>query len=78
MIYITSATTYTIGRTYGIRIEINAALTGTLTVADGDGTKAVIAIGSTAAKIYYGFNGVVTVTNSASENVTVSLLNHQG
>lgn len=75
MIYIITATTTTIGPVYGIRVEINATLTGTVTVADSQGTKALIAIGMSAGKVYYGFNGSVTVTTSAADNITVSVLN---
>jgi hypothetical protein len=79
MTRITSASTYTIGNTYGIRVEIAAALTGTVTIADANGTQAVLPIAHpVGAKEYYGFTGVVTVVNSATEEITVSALNHQG
>jgi len=76
MRYITTATTTTIGLAHGLRVEINQPTTGTVTIADGDGTKAIIAASTPAqAKIYYGFNGSVTVTNASAENITVSILN---
>lgn len=78
MTYISTATTTTIGKTYGIRIEINATLTGTVTVTDDGVTKAIIAIGQTGSKIYFGFTGVVGIITSAADNVTVSTLNRQG
>lgn len=75
MIYITAATTTTIGPVYGIRVEFNQASTGLVTIADALGTKAIIAIGMATGKVYYGFIGTVTVTNASAENITVSLLN---
>lgn len=77
MTRITTATTYTVGQAYGIRIEIAAALTGTITIADDRGTQAVLPIGATGGKQYFGFNGQVKVTNTATEEATVSVLNHQ-
>lgn len=80
MIYITTAATTTIAsKAYGILVAINKATTGTLTIIDGSTTVAVIAA-STAAqdKRYYGFNGVISITNGSTEDVTVSVLNHQG
>lgn len=75
MIYVTSAATYTVGRTYGIQLSINKATTGTVTIADSDGTKGVVAVGTAAQdKTYYGFNGSVTVTTSAAEDITISAL----
>jgi hypothetical protein len=75
MTYITTAATYTIGKTYGIRVEINKALTGTLTIADGGTTVAVIAATTAAqGKMYYGFTGSVTLVNGSTEDVTVSAL----
>jgi len=76
MIYITSATTTTIGLAHGILVEINQPTTGTVTIADAGGTKAIIAATTAASsKRYYGFNGTVTVTNASAENITVSVLN---
>lgn len=79
MTRITTAATYTIGAVYGLRLEIATALTGTVTIADSRGTQAVLPISAAASgKVYYGFQGSVTVTNSATEEITVSALNHQG
>lgn len=76
MIYITTAATYTIGLAHGLRFEINQPTTGIVTIADTQGTKAIIAATTPAqAKVYYGFNGSVTVTNASAENITVSILN---
>lgn len=75
MIYVTSAATYTVGRTYGLRLSINKATTGTVTIADADGIKGVIAATTAAQdKQYHGFNGSVTVTTSAAEDITISAL----
>lgn len=79
MNYITTAATTTVGKAYGIRVEINKALTGTLTIADGGTTVAVIAATTgVTGKSYYGFTGVITVVNGSTEDVTVSTLNRQG
>lgn len=79
MTRITTAATYTIGQVYGLRLEIATALTGTVTIADSRGTQAVLPIAAAAAgKVYYGFQGAVTITNSATEEITVSALNRQG
>lgn len=79
MNYITTAATTTVGKTYGIRVSINKALTGTVTIADGGTTVAVIAATTAAQdKLYFGFSGSVTLVNSATEDITVSALNHQG
>lgn len=79
MTRITSATTTTLGRCYGIRLEIAAALTGTVTISDNNGTQAILPIASPAVgRVYYGFTGPVSIVNSATEEITVSLLNRQG
>lgn len=79
MTRITTAQTYTIGRCYGLRLEIATALTGTVTIADNNGTQAVLPIAAAAgSKVYYGFNGPVTVVTTATEEITVSVLNRQG
>jgi hypothetical protein len=74
-LYITSAATLTLGKVFGIRIEINKALTGTLTIADGGSTVGVIAIGGTGTREMWGFTGSVTLVNSAGEDITVSIIN---
>lgn len=77
MIYITASGAATVGNACrGILIQVNTALTGTITVADGGTTKAVItnpAVGNTFT--YYGFLGAVTVNPSATTDITVSILN---
>lgn len=80
MTYMTTAATYAIApRAYGIRVEINKVLTGAVTIADGGTTVGIIAAATGAGgKVYYGFNGAVTVTNASAEDITVSVLNHQG
>ncbi len=76
MKYITTAATLTLPNVYGIRVEINKALTGTVTIADAGNTVAVIAATTAAsAKEYFGFNGAVTVINASTEDITVSVLN---
>lgn len=80
MTYITTAQTYVIApQAYGILIQVNGALTGTLTVADGRGIQAVIT-NPTGGSFYryYGLQGPVSVANSAIADVTVSTLSHQG
>lgn len=80
MIYITTAATTTIAtKAYGIRVEINKTLTGTLTITDGGTTVAVVAASTPAqGKVYYGFNGQIQIVNGSTEDVTVSVLNRQG
>lgn len=78
MTYITAATTYSIGKAYGLLVTVNTALTGTLTIADGGTTVAVITNPTVGTMYrYFGFNGTITVVNNATADVTVSLLNHQ-
>lgn len=60
----------------GIRLTVNAALTGTYTVTDQTGTIAVItnpAVGGSF--VYSGLTSPVTVTASATGDATVSILN---
>lgn len=76
MIYITTTATATLPVTNGIRITVNAGLTGTLTVTDAGSNVAIItnpAVGNSF--IYYGFKGIPTVTSSGTCDVTVSILN---
>lgn len=73
--YITTAATLTLGKVYGVRIEINKALTGTLTIADGATTVGVVAIAGTGSREMWGFTGSVTLVNSATEDITVSTIN---
>lgn len=81
MIHITAATTTTISTTgpRGVRINVNTALTGTITVADGTGTLAVITNpGVQSSWVGYGFQGTVTVVTNATCDLSVSILNRKG
>lgn len=74
----TSATLVNSG-SLGILIQVNTGFTGTITVADTNGTQAVVTnpvVGN--AFRYYGLTGAVTVTSSATGDITVSSLSHQG
>ena len=78
MIYMTAAQAYNVGGpgARGILIQVNAALTGTLTVKDGSTTVGIInnpGVGNTFT--YYGFTGLPTVTPSTTCDATVSTLN---
>lgn len=76
MIYITTTAAATIDRVNGILVQVNAALTGTITVADAGATKAIITNPTVGSMFkYYGFAGAVTITSNASCDVTVSVLN---
>jgi hypothetical protein len=75
MLYITTATTKTIDRCAGLRITVNAALTGTITVTDAGAAIAVITNPTVGNQFeYFGFNGPITVTNSATGDITISIL----
>jgi hypothetical protein len=80
MTYLTGSGATSIAiKPYGIHIQVNAALTGTLTVTDGTATVAIITnptVGSFYR--YWGFNGEAKVNPNGSCDVTVSVLNHQG
>lgn len=82
MVYMTtSATAYTIGGNAlrGLLIQVNAALTGTLTVKDGTTTVAVITNPLVGQQYrYYGFAGICTVTPSATCDATASALSIHG
>ena len=77
MIYITAATTTTVAdQANGIMIQVNAALTGTITVRNAGTTVAVITnptVGSVFR--YYGFTGAVSLVTSATCDITISILN---
>lgn len=78
MTYMTTGATYTIGTGYGIVIQVNAPLTGTITVKDGNNTVAVIAsVVPVGQYYYYGFSGSISVIPSATTDSTVSVLNRQ-
>jgi hypothetical protein len=78
MIHITDTTVAALGTPVNILVQVNAALTGTITVADGRGTQAVIT-NPTVGNIfrYYGLQGAVTATASTTCDVTVSNLSRQ-
>lgn len=82
MIHITDTASHTISTSSprGIRINFNLATTGTVTVADGIGTQAIITNPTIATPAWeaYGFQGTVTVTSSATTDLTVSVLNNKG
>lgn len=64
---------------YGILITVNTGLTGSITVTDANGTQAVITnpvVGNMFR--YFGLTGQVNVNPSATCDITVSILNHQG
>lgn len=80
MIHITSsgATTITTTSPRGIRINVNAALTGTITVTDGTGTLAIITNPTVLSSwVGYGFQGTVTVNPNATCDLSVSVLNRK-
>lgn len=76
MTYITTGTTVTVADGgYGIFIQNNAALTGTITVKDAGVTKAIITnptVGSSYK--YLGFSGAISVVTSTTCDVTISVL----
>lgn len=80
MIHITTGTvTVSTSSPRGLLIQVNAALTGTITVVDAIGTQAIItnpAVGNQF--LYYGLSGTVTVTPNATCDISVSILNNKG
>lgn len=81
MVYMTANTAYTVGGTAlrGLFIQVNAALTGTLTVKDGATTVGVITNPTVGTQYrYYGFSGVCTVTPSTTCDATASALSIHG
>lgn len=76
MIYITASGSKTVAdQADGMLIQVNAALTGTLTVTDGGTTKAVITNPTVGSQYrYYGFTGAAAVNPSATCDITVSIL----
>lgn len=77
MIYITTGATTTIAdAANGILIQVNAALTGTITVIDGGVTKGIITNPTVGQQYrYYGFTGRAQLTTSTTCDITVSVLN---
>lgn len=85
MIYITTAAAYPVGKNSAIFVQVNAALTGTITVsAAGDSqygtasqTIAIITNPTVGSSYRYGglhTYGIITVTNNADGNITVTPL----
>lgn len=79
MVYITAATTTTVAsQANGLLVQVNAALTGTITLAVGGTTFAVITnptVGSSYRYSGLSTKGAVTAVTSATCDITVSLLN---
>lgn len=75
MIHITSAATYQCGSPRGIILQFNGGITGTATIADANGTQAIITNATVGqAYKYFGFTGAVSVVTSATTDATVSNL----
>lgn len=76
MVYITTTAATTVADgCYGILIQVNAALTGTITIADGATTKGIITNPTVGLQFrYLGFTGAAKVTSSATCDITVSIL----
>lgn len=77
-IHVTTGATTTLPQTNGLLIQVNAALTGTITVNDATGAIAVITnpvVGNQ--YLYYGLSGVPTVVTSTTCDITLSLLSNQ-
>lgn len=75
---ITAATTTTLVQTNGLFIQVNAALTGTITVTDATGTLAVITNPGVGNGFrYFGVTGIPTIVTSATCDITVSYLSNQ-
>lgn len=80
MTYITTATTYTVAsQANAIAVQINKALTGTLTLATASGGTFAVVAATTAVNTlyYYGLRGLgaVTAVNASTEDVTISVIN---
>lgn len=79
MIHITGAATYQAGVARGILIQMNGAMTGTITVADANGTQAIITNPALSQQFkFFGFTGAVTVVTSATTDATISNLERAG
>lgn len=76
MTYITTSGSKTVADgCYGILIQVNNPLTGTITVADAGTTIAVLSsVVPVGQYRYLGFKGAATVNPSASCDITVSIL----
>ena len=76
MTYITTAATTTVAdRGVGLLIQVNAALTGTITITDGGVTKGIITNPTVGQQYrYYGFAGAIALVTNASCDITASVL----
>lgn len=76
MVYITTATTTTVADGgYGLLIQVNAALTGTITVTDATVTKAIITNPTVGLQFrYLGFKGAIALVTNATCDITASVL----
>lgn len=76
MIYLLTAGVATLPLCYGLRIQVNKALTGTYTVKDGSSTVAVVTNPTVGQPYeYWGFSDVPTVTSSADGDATIMPIN---
>lgn len=74
-LHITTSAATPIPLSAGILIMVNAALTGTITVADTAGTQGIITNPTVGNQfLYYGANGAFTVTASTTCDLSVSVL----
>lgn len=76
MTYITTGATTTIADGgYGLLIQVNAALTGTITVTDAGVTKAIITNPTVGQQYrYLGFKGAIALVTSTNCDITASIL----
>lgn len=76
MIHITAATTTNLPQAAGVKITVNAALTGTITLTDANGTQAIITNPGVGNSFnYFGLSGLSNIVTSATCDLTVSILN---
>lgn len=79
--YITAATTTTLGalKPRKVRITVNAALTGTITVKDGSATVAIITNPTVGSSYdYWDFSGVGSIVTNATCDITVNYTGQTG
>lgn len=75
MIHITTATTTNLPPSAGLKVTVNAAYTGTITVSDTNGVQAIITNPAVGASFnYFGFVGPTNIVTSAIGDITVSIL----
>lgn len=75
MIYITTGATTTLPVTNGIRVNVNASLTGTITIKDAGTIIGVLTNPGIISMPYIGFAGIPTIVTSTTCDVTISMLN---